>query len=583
LTPRQLTEDGQIVELAAAGGAGSREFHLRARSPHVVADLHFAAAAAHLLGLDLDEIAQRLEDYSPRPTRMEFWSSPDRVRIVNDAYSADPVSVHAALRAAALGAAGTGRRVFAFAGVREMGAREAREHYQIGAEAAACDFSHLVLMGDAPLSETRRGFEAARPGGTVVAVEDTTALKDYLLGLLRPGDTVLFKGPRDCGMARAARELSGSIAQRCLHVEMSAIAGNLARFQRHCGGRVKIMAMLKALAYGTDLVQLAFWMSHLGIHQIGVSSTAEGMAIRKVGVQQDIYVVLPDRDDADNLARHRLTPMLYSDDLVDAFAATLARTKTRLDVHLMVNTGMNHLGVEPEEAVVVARHIADSGVLRLTGVATHFAAADDPAQDEFTRGTQIARFERTLAALRAAGFRDLIAHAANTAGTIRFPEAHYDMVRIGIGLYGVHTAPAVAAAMPLELAVGVTSRIASVRTLRAGEAVGYNRTYTAAGERRIAIVPFGYDDGLPWALAGTDYHALVEGRPAAIVGRIAMDQMQIDVTDVPGATAGTEVLLYGAHGGYQIRPEEVATKAGSIPHELLVRLGKRVERIYIEP
>src|SRR6185437_5671100 len=131
--------------------------------------------------------------------------------------------------------------------------------------------------------------------------------------------------------------------------------------------------------------------------------------------------------------------------------------------------------VEPEEAVAVARRIAASGGLRLTGVATHFAAADDPAQDAFTRGTQIARFERTLAALRAAGFRGLVAHAANTAATIRFPEAHYDMVRIGIGLYGVHTALAVAAAMPLELAVGVTSRIASIRTLKAGEAVGYNR------------------------------------------------------------------------------------------------------------
>lgn len=581
-TPGEAVEDGQSVDISNGSGK-TFTFRVNTRSPHLLADLHIAAAAAHRLGLGLGDIAAALDGYAPRPTRMEFRSSPERVRIVNDASSADPVSVHAALRAAALGAAESGRKIFVFAGMRELGAEARRAHAQVGTDAAQYGFSHLLLLGGEALDATAAAFRAARPDGEAVTVGGVPAIKDHLLPLLRPGDTVLFKGPRDSGLARAARELSGSIAQRCLWLELSAIAGNIARFQRHCGGRVKIMAMLKALAYGTDLVQLAAWMAELGIHHIGVSSTGEGMAVRKVGVTQDIYVVLPDRDDADNLARHRLTPILYSAELVAPFAATLAGSGRVLDVHLMVNTGMNHLGVEPEEAVGVARAIAATGTLRLTGLATHFAAADDPAADGFTRGKQIATFDRVIAELRAAGFAELTVHAANTAAAVRFPEAHYDMVRIGIGLYGVYGSAAVREAMALELAVGVTSRIASIRTLRAGEAVGYNLTFRAPRPMRIGIVPFGYDDGLPWGLAGSGYHALVDGRPAPIVGRICMDQLQLDLSALPEVESGAEVLLYGAHGGYQLRPEEVAAKAGSIPHELLVRLGKRVERIYIEP
>ncbi|HEV7551085.1 MAG TPA: UDP-N-acetylmuramoyl-tripeptide--D-alanyl-D-alanine ligase, partial [Candidatus Angelobacter sp.] len=383
LKPVSLSEDGQLLELTIPS-QGTRSLRVKTRSPEIIADLHIAASAAHLLGVTLEEIASALDHYTPTSTRMELWSSPQGIRIINDGYSSDPISVHAALRSATLGASRNGRKMFAFAGMRELGASSAREHRQVGAQAAECGFSHLFLVGNGELETTAAGYKTVQPEGSVLQVKTADELKDRLLPLLRPGDTVLFKGPRNAGMVKAVRDLSGAIAQRCLWVNLAAIEGNIARFRRHCGGAVHIVAMLKAMAYGTELVQLGSWMSQLGIHHIGVSSANEGVAVRKTGADQDILVFLSEREDVDNLLSYRLTPVIYSAELVDAFAMALAGSGRVLDVHLKVDTGMHRLGVPPAIATELAQRIRNSGVMRLTGVCTHFASAEDPESDDFT-------------------------------------------------------------------------------------------------------------------------------------------------------------------------------------------------------
>jgi Alr-MurF fusion protein len=575
-----FSTEGQLLELSIPS-QGSRSVTVKTRSPEIIADLHFAASAAYLLGVPLEEIAAALDNYAPTSTRMELWSSPQGIRIINDGYSSDPISVHAALRSATLGASRSGRKMFAFAGMRELGSNSAREHAQVGAQAADCGFSHLFLVGNGELATTAEGYKRVRPEGNVLQVNSANELKDRLLPLLRPGDTVLFKGPRNAGMVKAVRDLSGAIAQRCLWVNLAAIEGNIARFRRHCGGSVHIVAMLKAMAYGTELAQLGSWMSQLGIHHVGVSSANEGVAVRKTGADQEILVFLSEREDVDNLLSYRLIPVIYSAELVDSFIAALQGSGRTLDVHLKIDTGMHRLGVPPTAAVELANRIRSSGVMGLTGVCTHFASAEDPASDDFTH-QQIAAFNQVIAALRANGFENLQIHAANTAGAIRFPEAHYNMVRIGLGLYGIYPSEAARKMIDLELAVGLTSRITSIQEFAAGDTLGYNRTFTAKRRTKVGIVPFGYDDGLPWQLSGAG-QVLVEGRIAPIVGRISMDQMQIDLTEIPDANVGAEVLLYGTHNGRTLRPETVSQMAGTIPYELLTRLGERVHRIYIEP
>jgi len=251
MTPFSLAEDGQLLDLMAAGN--SRTVKVKTRSPEIISDLWYAASAAFLLGATLDEIAGSLEGYVPTSTRMELWSSPQGIRIMNDSYSADPISVQAALRSAMLTAPESGRKIFAFAGMRELGSASSREHRQVGAQAGECGFSHLYLVGNGDLKSTAEGFAATQPQGRVVQVQNPDELKQHLLPLLRPGDTVLFKGPRNAGMIRAVQDISGAIAQRCQWVNLAAIEGNIARFRRHCGGGTHILAMLKAMAYGTEL------------------------------------------------------------------------------------------------------------------------------------------------------------------------------------------------------------------------------------------------------------------------------------------------------------------------------------------
>lgn len=574
------TEDGQIIELGAPS-VGFQTVAVKTHSIELIEDLHLAACSAHLVGVGLEEIATTLEGYMPLPTRMELWSSSQGVHLINDAYSSDPISVSAALRSAASSAARSGRKIFVFAGMRELGATSEREHRQVGEQAGQCGFGHLFIVGNGDLQKTIDGFKAVNPRGIVANVKNPEELKDELMPLLRSGDTVLFKGPRNTGMIQAVRELSGAIAQRCLWVNLAAIAENVARFRRLSSGRTHIMAMLKAFAYGTDLGQLASGISRLGIHHVGVSSANEGVVIRKAGADQEIFVFLADQEDLDNLVRYRLTPVIYSAELVDVLAASLSGTRRRLDVHLKIDTGMHRLGILPDNALAVARRIQNSGTMRLTGVCTHFASADDPTADAFTQ-QQIAVFNHTLDTFKAAGFNQLQVHAANTAAAVRFPESHYNMMRIGLGLYGLYPSHAVSKALNLELAIGLTSRITSIQEFAPGETLGYGRTYKATRRIKIGVVPFGYEDGLPWALSGKG-HVLVEGHPAPIVGRVSMDQMQIDITKLENTRIGAEVLLYGTHNGHVIRPEVVAESANTIPHELLIRLGKRVHRIYIEP
>lgn len=579
LSVSSLTEDGQLLELSVQG-EGQRTLVVKTRSPEIIQDLHLAAVAAHLLGVTLDEIVSALNGYVPNPTRMELWSSPQGIRIMNDAYSADPISVQAALRSATLGVPVEGRKIFVFAGMNELGSRSDLEHRQVGAQAGACGFGHVFLVGDGDLKSTADGYMAAAKDGHVTAVPNPKELKNQLLRLLRPGDTVLFKGPRHSGMVEAVQDLSGAIAQRCQWVNLGAIEGNIARLRRRCGG-AHIVAMLKAMAYRTEIVHLGSWMSLLGIHHIGVSSASEGADVRRTGAEQDILVFLADPEDIDNLHRYRLTPVIHSRELVESFTHSLSAAGRVLDVHLKVDTGMHRLGVEPGIVVDLARRMREDGVLRLTGVCTHFASADDPESDPFTL-QQIAEFDKVVGDLRAAGFDQLRVHAANTAAAIRFPQARYDMVRVGLGLYGLYPSPAVERELNLELAIAVTSRITSVQEFPVGATLGYSRTFTATRKIKVGIVPFGYDDGLPWALSGTG-EVLVEGHRARIVGRISMDQMQVDVTDIPGISAGAEVLIYGSRSGHVLRPEEVAARAGTITHELLTRLGERVHRIYAEP
>ena len=577
---------GEELEVRFPSGS-VRRLRVRTRSAEIVEDVLLAVGAARLLGVPEERIAESLRDYVPPPTRLEVWRSPSGVVLVNDLVSADPISVRAALRTTSELAAGGGRKVFVFGGMRELGPGAAAEYAAIGALAGEYRFDALLLIdredGGGGLAPTRDAYLAAHPGGQAAVLADVEAVRRRLRALLAPGDTLLLKGPRHSGIAAAAVDLMEAMAPNRLVVDLGAVAGNIASYQRVCGPGTRILAMVKALAYGSELVRLSSWLSEAGIDHLGVSTADEGVELRRAGIHLPILVTLPTPEEAAKLARFELLPAVYSFALVEplAAAARAAQPPGRpLAVHLKVDTGMHRVGVAPGEALSLARAVSATCALRVTGLMTHLASAEDPAADGDTR-RQLALFDQARGELAAAGFGGLLCHAAATAAAARFPEARYDMVRLGLGLFGLYPSAAVASAIPLQLAVTLLSRIAEVRTLARGDRVGYGGTHTVTAERlRVGVLPLGYHDGIPWSLSNRGA-VLVDGRPAPILGRISMDSMVVDLSAAPDAAAGSEALLFGVHHGAVLRPEEVAAQAGTIPYELLARLGPRIQRVYV--
>ncbi|MCU0657655.1 MAG: alanine racemase [Polyangiaceae bacterium] len=572
----RLTPAGTRLTLRFDGEA--HELLLQTRSPELVDDLLLAARAAYLLGLRGPLIAAALDRYTPPPTRLEVWRSPGGVTLVNDAISSDPLSVRAALRATAA-LAPVGRKFFVFGGMGELGTLAEAEHRAVGAAAAELGFRHLLLLGEEERGSTEAGFREGNPQGQVTHLGSREELGRRLGEVTRAGDVVLLKGRRAQGIAEVAGELFGAMAPSRLLVDLRAVGENVARFRARYPG-IRILAVVKALAYGSALAEVAEAIGQIPVDYLGVTTVDEGVQLRGSGTDLPILVTLVTADEAPKLPGHRLTVALSSFSLIDPLAAAARHAGTPLDVHLKIDTGMGRLGVLPHEALPLALAARATGWLRVTGAMTHFSAADDPALDDLTR-LQIARFNGALTALEAAGFPGLLTHASASAGASRFPEASYGMLRLGLALHGVASSPATIEAMPLELAVSLVSKIAQIREVPRGWTVGYGATYRVEKDSlRMGVIPLGYHDGLPRSLSNRGW-VLVEGQRAPMIGRISMDSVLVDLSDAPEAREGSEVLLFGRHHGAELRPEELAEAGGTIAYELLARIGPRVQRVYI--
>ena len=575
---QRATPQGMLLSLDL--GDQSLQLPVRTRSGPLVQDLLIAITAAHQLGIDAEAIATALHDYSFGPTRMETWRTPEGITIINDTASSDPLSVQAALEAVAASPEKGGRRLFIFGGMAELGQRQAVEHALIGRLAAERGFSQLLLLPHPASRDTAQGWRSVAPEAPILDVPDLASLRSLVRSLARRGDTLLIKGPADEGLGAAARAIWESMAPRRFLVDLGAIRDNVARFRRRCGGDVAVLAVLKAWAYGTELARLATALQERGVDWIGVSAADEGAIVRRAGVHLPVLVMLMDIDEVDKAVRYGLTPVVYSLPFAQALVESLRAMQASCDVHLEIDTGMGRLGVAPEEALATARLLRASGVVRLRGVMTHLACADDPGADALTQ-QQLDRFETALAGIRAEGDESLLVHAAATSAAARFPQARYDMVRLGLGLFGIPPSAAVAAAIELQPAVAFVSRLVQVAVWPRGQRIGYSGTYVVTADRqRVGIVAAGYNDGVPWRLSNRGA-VLVHGRRARLLGRVSMDSMAIDLSGIPDAAVGDEVLIFGCHEGQELKLEEVAAQAETLPYELMVNVdSRRVQRLF---
>lgn len=362
-------------------------------------------------------------------------------------------------------------------------------------------------------------------------------------------------------------------------VDLDAIRSNFRTISSFLASRAAppgIIAVVKANAYGHGAAQVGPALEEAGAAILACADIEEGIVLRRAGVRVPILVFgALGISDLDGLFQHYLTPTISTPSAARALQASAAKHGAILKCHLKIDTGMNRLGFRHDNVRRTLPEVAASRNLSIDAVYTHFATADEPESPAFSQ--QRERFEAVCETLRSLGIAPRARHAANSAALLRDERVWHDFVRPGLLLYGV-VPPPLAATLPLRPALSLYSRIVHVKGLRPGEGTGYGLKTVADRPTTIAVVPAGYADGLDRRLAGHG-HMLVRGRRAPVVGSVCMDMTTIDVTGTDVAP-GDEVVIIGEQGAESIGVREIAASIGTIPYELLCRVGSRIERVY---
>ena len=364
-------------------------------------------------------------------------------------------------------------------------------------------------------------------------------------------------------------------------VDLGAVRHNTAALAA-LAAPARLCAVVKAQAYGHGAVPVARAAVDGGASWLAVALVEEGAELRAAGIEAPVLLLSePPVDALDEVVALGLTPTLYSHAAVEAAAkavATAGRTGP-LAVHVKVDTGMHRVGASPADAVGVALVAEERPELRLEGLWTHFAVADDP-DDPFT-ATQEARFAAVVEALAARGVHPPLLHACNSAGLIAHAAAHHDLVRCGIALYGVAPSPALEGRVELRPALSLGARVSQVKEVAAGEGISYGLRHRFRQTSVVATVPIGYADGVPWRLGAVGGEVLIGGRRRPIAGSVTMDQITVDCGDDPAVELGDEVVLLGQQGRESVDAWEWARLLGTIAYEVLCGVGPRVPRTYV--
>lgn len=340
----------------------------------------------------------------------------------------------------------------------------------------------------------------------------------------------------------------------------------------------ELCAVVKANGYGHGADDVARAALHGGASRLAVALAEEGVALRRAGIDAPILLLSqPSSAAMADVVKYRLTPTLYSERAIGALASAAKRSGVTVPVHVKIDTGMHRVGADPDLGVALAAQVADTESVELEGFYTHLAVSEELGRAGVTDAA-LDRFEAAVEKLAAQGVTPRLLHAANSGGALGHPRSRYDMVRVGIALYGYPPGPDLAGRVELTPALGLHARVTHVQRLAAGEGVSYGLRYTTPRETVIATIPLGYADGVSRALSAAHATVLIDGKRCPIAGTITMDQLMIDCGPDATVELGDEVVLLGQQGDESITAEEWAERLGTISYEVLCGIGPRVPR-----
>lgn len=389
-------------------------------------------------------------------------------------------------------------------------------------------------------------------------------------------ETILLKGARSFQFEKISRLLEQKTHKTVLEINLNALTHNLKTYQSLLKPGVKIMAMVKAFSYGSGSYEIANLLQFHKVDYLAVAYADEGITLRRRGITIPIMVMNPEPGTFDAIIQWNLEPEIYSLRLLSLFENALKTFNvTAFPIHIKLDTGMHRLGFSEDDLPTLVNQIKNSTDLKVVSIFSHLAASDDPAYDGFTR-EQAQRFEKVSQLISKTLPYPVLRHLSNSSATTRHPELQYDMVRLGIGLYGVDSSQEISG--KLELVSQLKTSISQIRKVKAGETVGYGRAGKVDKEKIIATIPIGYADGYHRSLGDGKGRLSINGHLAPTIGHICMDMLMVDISALEGIKENDSVIVFGDEPTLQ----QVAEWAHTIPYEILTGISQRVKRVYLQ-
>lgn len=525
------------------------------------------------LGYDVDVVASRCASLTPVEMRLEMNEGIHNCLLINDSYSLDINSLTIALDFLQHEQLHF-RKTLIMSDFLQSGMSESELYSQVAFLIQKRGISKFIGIGEALLRN--RSLFSDVESHFYNSTQDFLSTQD--LSEFQ-SETILLKGARVFSFENIAKALQRKSHETIMEVNLDALIRNLNFYRSRIKPSTKLMAMVKASSYGAGKFEVANALQFNHVDYLTVAYSDEGVDLRRNGIQLPIMVMNPEEESFDDMVKYRLEPDIYSFRIYDAFSEAVRLyhgDDKKIPVHVELDTGMHRLGFDGADVdALVARFLRPDAVLEVKSIFSHLACSEDPAMDDFTR-LQIDRFSSWSTTLKR-GLRrdDICCHILNSSGITRFPEAQMDMVRLGIGLYGI--SPETDIQAQLSPVSRLKTRISQLKRIPAGDSVGYNRRFVAQRDTVVAILPIGYADGLNRHLGYGNGRVLVNGAEAPIIGSICMDMCFVDVTDVP-CSEGDETVIFG--DARLLR--QISDAADTIPYEILTSVSPRVKRIYFQ-
>jgi alanine racemase len=532
--------------------------------------IHCWATMIHL-GYSHDIIKERIKLLKPIAMRLELKEGINNCSIINDSYNSDVNSLNIAIDFLNQQSQHD-KKTIILSDILQSGLNDSDLYGSIAELLKQKGISRIIGIGQS-ISKYAGKFELEK----LFFSSTADFLKKYSFAEFQ-NETVLVKGARVFEFEQISQALQQKDHETVLEINLNALVHNLNYYRKKLAPTTKIMAMVKAFSYGSGSFEIANILQYHRIDYLAVAYADEGVELRKAGIKSPIMVMNPDEQSFDAIIKHNLEPEIYNFRslklLLEATQVNIIPDNKPVKVHIKVDTGMHRLGIGGDEIDLLIEKLKEIPSIYVQSVFSHLAASEDPNHDDFTR-QQIDSFKVMAEKIQSGTDHHIMKHILNSAGISRFPEAQFDMVRLGISLYGI--SESTAEQNKLENVSTLRSTISQIKTIKKGCSIGYSRSFVAQQDMKIAVVPVGYADGLNRKLSNGVGNVYIQDKAAPIIGNVCMDMCMVDVTDIH-ASEGDDVIIFGK--GHTIT--DLAKTLDTIPYEVLTNISRRVKRVYYQ-